>query len=156
MALPVMWDAELSAEEVRRCAEKGCHSLSFSENPATLGYPSFHNEYWDPLWQAVCDTGTVLSIHLGSSGKLLIPTDDGPPDVMITLQPMNIACGGGGPAVVAGAQGLPRHPHCPVRGWQRVDPLLPRAGGPDLRHAPRVDTPGLREALAQRGLPRAL
>ncbi len=92
MALPVMWDAELSAQEVRRCAEKGCHSLTFSENPATLGYPSFHNDYWDPLWQAVCDTGTVLSIHLGSSGKLLIPTDDGPPDVMITLQPMNIAC----------------------------------------------------------------
>ena len=92
MALPVMWDAELTAQEVRRCAEKGCHSLSFSENPATLGYPSFHNDYWDPLWQACCDTATVLSVHLGSSGKLLIPTDDGPPDVMITLQPMNIAC----------------------------------------------------------------
>ena len=29
-------------------AAKGCHSLSFTENPAALGYPSFHDEYWDP------------------------------------------------------------------------------------------------------------
>ncbi|MEO5877514.1 MAG: amidohydrolase family protein, partial [Streptosporangiaceae bacterium] len=55
MALPVLWDAELCAEEVRRVARKGCRSLTFTENPATLGYPSFHNEYWDPLWQAVSE-----------------------------------------------------------------------------------------------------
>ena len=75
---------------MRRTAAKGCHSLSFTENPAALGYPSFHDEYWDPVWQACCDTGTVLSIHLGSSGRLSIPAVDSPPDVMITLQPMNI------------------------------------------------------------------
>ncbi|MCU1367084.1 MAG: amidohydrolase 2, partial [Ilumatobacteraceae bacterium] len=51
---------------------------------------SFHSEFWDPLWQALCDTNTVLSIHLGSSGRLAIPALDSPPDVMITLQPMNI------------------------------------------------------------------
>src|SRR6266576_4136728 len=90
MAVPAIWSAELTAEEVRRVAEKGCHSLSFTENPATLGYPSFHDDYWDPLWKACCDTNTVLSIHLGSSGKLSIPAVDSPPDVMITLQPMNI------------------------------------------------------------------
>jgi hypothetical protein len=32
----------------------------------------------------------VLSVHIGSSGKLSIPAVDSPPDVMITLQPMNI------------------------------------------------------------------
>lgn len=90
MALPVIWDAEKCAEEVRRVADKGCHSLSFTENPAALGYPSFHDSYWDPLWTAVCDTDTVLSIHLGSSGQLSFPAPDSPPDVMITLQPMNI------------------------------------------------------------------
>jgi predicted TIM-barrel fold metal-dependent hydrolase len=90
MAIPAIWDAELSAAEVRRVAEKGCHSLSFTENPAALGYPSFHSDYWDPLWRAVCDTDTVVSIHLGSSGRLSIPAADSPPDVMITLQPMNI------------------------------------------------------------------
>ncbi|MCY3634904.1 MAG: amidohydrolase family protein [bacterium] len=90
MALPVIWDAEKCADEVRRVADKGCHSLSFTENPAALGYPSFHDSYWDPLWTAVCDTDTVLSIHLGSSGQLSFPAPDSPPDVMITLQPMNI------------------------------------------------------------------
>ncbi|MFI0355027.1 amidohydrolase family protein [Actinomadura sp. 9N407] len=90
MALPVIWDAELAAAEVRRVAEKGCRSLTFTENPAALGYPSFHSDYWDPLWKALCDTGTVLNVHIGSSGRLSIPAADSPPDVMITLQPMNI------------------------------------------------------------------
>ncbi|MDT5131733.1 MAG: hypothetical protein QOE41_1044 [Mycobacterium sp.] len=90
MALPVIWDAERCADEVRRVAKKGVHSLTFSENPAAMGYPSFHNEYWDPLWKALVDTDTVLSVHIGSSGRLSIPSVESPPDVMITLQPMNI------------------------------------------------------------------
>jgi predicted TIM-barrel fold metal-dependent hydrolase len=90
MALPVLWDAELAAEEVRRVAAKGCHSLTFTENPATLGFPSFHSEHWDPLWKAATDTSTVISIHLGSSGQLTMTAPDAPIDVMITLQPMNI------------------------------------------------------------------
>jgi predicted TIM-barrel fold metal-dependent hydrolase len=90
MAVPAIWDVDQTAAEVRRCAAKGCHSLSFTENPAALGYPSFHSEYWDPVWQACVDTGTVLSVHLGSSGRLSVPAVDSPPDVMITLQPMNI------------------------------------------------------------------
>ncbi|MFI2336660.1 amidohydrolase family protein [Nocardia rhamnosiphila] len=90
MALPVIWDAELCAQEVRRVSKKGVHSLTFTENPAALGYPSFHDEYWNPLWKALVDTDTVLNVHIGSSGKLSIPATDSPPDVMITLQPMNI------------------------------------------------------------------
>jgi len=90
MGLPVLWDAELAADEVRRLSKKGVHSLTFTENPSTLGYPSFHNDYWDPLWKALCDTDTVLSIHLGSSGQLAVTAPDAPIDVMITLQPMNI------------------------------------------------------------------
>ncbi|MBX7434201.1 amidohydrolase [Mycobacterium sp. Y57] len=90
MALPVIWDAELCAAEVRRVSEKGVHSLTFSENPAAMGYPSFHDDYWTPLWKALVDTGTVLSVHIGSSGRLAVPSPNSPADVMITLQPMNI------------------------------------------------------------------
>ena len=36
------------AAEVRRVAAKGCHSLTFTENPATLGYPSFHDDALGP------------------------------------------------------------------------------------------------------------
>jgi predicted TIM-barrel fold metal-dependent hydrolase len=90
MGLPILWDPELAAEEVRRLAAKGVHSVTFTENPAALGYPSFHSDHWDPLWTACCDTGTVLSIHLGSSGQLVMTAPDAPMDVLITLQPMNI------------------------------------------------------------------
>jgi predicted TIM-barrel fold metal-dependent hydrolase len=90
MALPVIWDAEACAAEIRRVSAKGVHSLTFTENPAALGYPSFHHEYWNPVWKALVDTDTVMSVHIGSSGRLSIPAADSPPDVMITLQPMNI------------------------------------------------------------------
>jgi predicted TIM-barrel fold metal-dependent hydrolase len=85
-----LWDAELSAAEVARVAAKGCHSMTFTENPAALGYPSFHEDYWDPVWKACCDNEVVLSIHLGSSGRLVVTAPNAPVDVMITLQPMNI------------------------------------------------------------------
>jgi predicted TIM-barrel fold metal-dependent hydrolase len=88
MALPVLWDPELAADEVRRTAEKGCHSVTFTENPALLDYPSFHSDAWDPFWAAATDTGTVVSIHLGSGGKLVQTSADAPVDVMMTLQPM--------------------------------------------------------------------
>ena len=90
MALPVLWDPELCGAEIRRVAQKGCHSITFTENPATLGLPSFHDEYWDPMWRALVEEGTILNVHLGSSGQLAVTAADAPIDVMITLQPMNI------------------------------------------------------------------
>ncbi len=90
MAIPMLWDPELTAQEIHRVAEKGCHSLTFTENPAALGLPSFHNEHWDPMFRALVETESILNIHLGSSGQLSITAPDAPIDVMITLQPMNI------------------------------------------------------------------
>jgi predicted TIM-barrel fold metal-dependent hydrolase len=90
MALPAIWDPELCAREIRRVAAKGCYSMTFTENPAALGYPSFHDAYWDPMFRALVDEGTILNIHLGSSGQLAVTAPDAPMDVMITLQPMNI------------------------------------------------------------------
>jgi len=90
LALPAMWSAEVSAAEVRRVAELGCHAVTFSENPAVLGYPSLHDTYWDPLWAACADTGTVPCMHIGSSSQLVVTSPDAPADVMITLQPLNL------------------------------------------------------------------
>jgi predicted TIM-barrel fold metal-dependent hydrolase len=90
MAITPLWDAALCAAEIRRVAAKGCHSISFTENPATLGFDSFHNPSWDPVWEAVCENEVVVSIHLGSSGQLTVTAPDAPVDVTITLQPMNI------------------------------------------------------------------
>lgn len=90
LAIPVLWDPGLLAEEVRRVAAKGCRAVTFSENPEALGFPSLHSETWDPFWKACCDEGTVVCLHIGSSGRLAITSQDAPIDVMITLQPMNI------------------------------------------------------------------
>ena len=44
--------ARLLAAEVRRCAAKGAHAVTFSENPSKLGWPSIHSDHWDPFWKA--------------------------------------------------------------------------------------------------------
>ncbi len=90
LSLPAMWDPERMAEEVHRVAKKGCHAVSFSENPEKLGFPSVHNKYWDPFWQACCDEGTVVCIHIGSGSGMAFTSMEAPVDVMITVQPVNI------------------------------------------------------------------
>ncbi|MDX1873900.1 amidohydrolase family protein [Mycolicibacterium sp. 120266] len=91
MTLPVIWDPVACAAEIRRNAVRGVHSLTFTENPSAMGYPSFHDfDHWKPMWDALVDTDTVLNVHIGSSGRLAVTAPDAPMDVMITLQPMNI------------------------------------------------------------------
>ncbi|MEY2477225.1 MAG: hypothetical protein QOG87_2540 [Actinomycetota bacterium] len=90
LSLPPIWDPNLMADEVRRVAKKGCHAVTFSENPEKLGHPSFHSDYWDPFWKACEDEGTIICLHIGSSSALVITSVEAPIDVMITLQPMNI------------------------------------------------------------------
>ena len=89
-ALPAIWDPEVMAAEIRRVAKKGCHALTFSENPSKLGWPSIHSDHWDPVWKACSDESVVVCMHIGSSSQLTITSPDAPMDVMITLQPMNI------------------------------------------------------------------
>jgi predicted TIM-barrel fold metal-dependent hydrolase len=67
LTLIPLWDAELAAAEVRRCAAKGSHAIAFSECPPYLGLPSIHSGYWDPVWVACEETETVVNMHIGSS-----------------------------------------------------------------------------------------
>jgi len=90
LMLPPIWDPEEMAIEVRRMADKGCHAVSFSENPEKLKLPSFHSDHWDPFWQACSDVGTLVCLHIGSSSSLVVTAQDAPIDVLITLQPVNI------------------------------------------------------------------
>jgi len=90
LALPPLWDPKLMADEIRRVAKKGCHAISFSENPEKLGLPSLHAEHWDPFWSACSDQGTIVCIHIGSGAGMAFTSMDAPVDVMITVQPINI------------------------------------------------------------------
>ena len=89
-ALPAIWDPETLAAEVRRTAAKGCHAVTFSENPSKLGWPSVHSDHWDPFWKACSDEQVVVCMHIGSSSEITITAPDAPFDVILTLTPMNI------------------------------------------------------------------
>jgi predicted TIM-barrel fold metal-dependent hydrolase len=95
MMIPPSWDPQLMADEVRRNAAKGCHVVTFSENPEKLGLPSLHSDHWDPFWTACCDEGTVVAMHIGSSSQLIVTASDAPVDVLITLTPLNLCLASG-------------------------------------------------------------
>src|SRR4051794_35601880 len=46
LGLVPIWNPRAMAEEVHRLAAKGCHAISFSENPAKLKLPSLHSDEW--------------------------------------------------------------------------------------------------------------
>jgi predicted TIM-barrel fold metal-dependent hydrolase len=80
-----LFDADAAAAEVRRLAAKGCHAITFSENPDALGMPSIHSRYWDPVFAACCEVGTVLCCHVGSSSRAVHTSADAPASVAISL-----------------------------------------------------------------------
>jgi predicted TIM-barrel fold metal-dependent hydrolase len=80
LTLIPLWDAELAAGEVRRCAAKGSYAVAFTENPTPLGLPSVHdaNRFWDPFFRACEETDTIINMHIGSSSKMPSTSPDAP------------------------------------------------------------------------------
>ncbi|HVX22776.1 MAG TPA: amidohydrolase family protein [Acidimicrobiales bacterium] len=68
MGITWLADPALAAAEVRRNAERGFRAVSLPEMPHRIGYPSLHTGYWDPVIEACVETGTVVCLHVGSSG----------------------------------------------------------------------------------------
>ena len=83
--IPWLLDPELGAEEIRRNAERGFKAVTFSEAPQKLGLPSLHTGHWDPIMRACAETGTVVNLHIGSSGTSPATADDAPPDTVGVL-----------------------------------------------------------------------
>jgi predicted TIM-barrel fold metal-dependent hydrolase len=69
-------------------------AVAFSENPTSLGLPSVYTDHWEPLWEAVDETGTVVCLHIGSSSKLIKSSDDAPSCSVVVYVGANsmIAC----------------------------------------------------------------
>ena len=85
MTICQVWDPQLAAEEVRRCAGLGSKALCFVENPVPDGLPGFHSDHWDPLWEAVTETGLPVCMHIASSGYVPMPDPKAPVSTLITL-----------------------------------------------------------------------
>jgi predicted TIM-barrel fold metal-dependent hydrolase len=88
MLLP-LWDVEASVIEIERCAARGVKAISFPENPAPLGLPSFHTDHWDPVFAAAQDADLPLCMHFGSSGRPPETSADAPKAVSISLYGLN-------------------------------------------------------------------
>jgi predicted TIM-barrel fold metal-dependent hydrolase len=75
-----LWDPVAAAAEIRRCADKGSHAITFPENPFPLGLPSIHDRsrHWDPVYRACEETETVLCMHIGSSSRMPSTSPDAP------------------------------------------------------------------------------
>jgi predicted TIM-barrel fold metal-dependent hydrolase len=85
LCLIPLWDAQKAAAEVRRNAARGVRAVCFSEIPPHLGLPSIHSGYWDPFFAACEETGTVVSMHIGSSSKMPATSADAPVAVAASL-----------------------------------------------------------------------
>jgi predicted TIM-barrel fold metal-dependent hydrolase len=83
--IPWLLDPEIGAAEIRRNAERGFKAVTFSEAPQKLGLPSLHSGHWDPLMRACAETGTVVNLHIGSSGTSPATADDAPSDTVGVL-----------------------------------------------------------------------
>jgi predicted TIM-barrel fold metal-dependent hydrolase len=75
LGITFLSDPEKGAEEVRRNATRGFTSITLPERPHRIDYPSLYSGYWDPIVQACAETGTVISLHVGSSGMYDFPPD---------------------------------------------------------------------------------
>src|SRR3984885_11748118 len=85
MIIIPLWDPSLAATEMRRMAAKGAKSVTFPENPAPLGLPSYWTTHWDPVFSAAEETGMPLSMHIGTSGGLVQPSKESSEAVGISL-----------------------------------------------------------------------
>jgi predicted TIM-barrel fold metal-dependent hydrolase len=83
--LPWLLDPERASEEIYRNADRGFKAVTFSEAPHLLGLPSLHTGYWDPVMRACAETGTVVNLHVGSSGTSPSTAPDAPPDTVGAL-----------------------------------------------------------------------
>jgi predicted TIM-barrel fold metal-dependent hydrolase len=80
-----MWDADLSAAEIERTAAKGARAISFPDNPAGLGLPTFRTDFWDRPFSAAEAADLPLLMHFGGSRITPWVSENVPNAVVVTL-----------------------------------------------------------------------
>lgn len=66
-------DPAEGAAEIRRNAERGFRAVTLPERPHRIDLPAVFSGYWDPIVEACQETGTVIALHVGSSGVVDFP-----------------------------------------------------------------------------------
>lgn len=91
MILLPVWDMGATLAEMKRMSAFGVHAVSFSDNPALIGLPSIHNEYWEPFWKACVEYAMVINCHIGTGARAAHPSNESPIDAWITAMPISIS-----------------------------------------------------------------
>jgi predicted TIM-barrel fold metal-dependent hydrolase len=73
MGITFLGDAALAADEIRRNAERGFVAVTLPEQPHRVGMPPIFDEWWEPVLRACAETGTVVCLHVGSTGVVDMP-----------------------------------------------------------------------------------
>jgi predicted TIM-barrel fold metal-dependent hydrolase len=74
LGITYLADPQIAAGEIHRNAERGFKAVALPERPHEIGLPSlWDRSHWDPIIEACSDTGSVISLHVGSSGMPPIP-----------------------------------------------------------------------------------
>ncbi len=89
-AIVPYWDIRETVKEIERVVAKGCHAISFTDNPSLRKQPSIHDEHWDPLWKACADNEMIINIHIGSGAAAPHASMASPIDAWITTMPISI------------------------------------------------------------------
>lgn len=85
------WDMDATVAELKRVSDKGCYTVSISENPTCQGLPSIHNEYWEPFWKAINDLDMTICLHIGGGNPAPHASMETPIEAWISTMPMSIA-----------------------------------------------------------------
>jgi predicted TIM-barrel fold metal-dependent hydrolase len=80
-----LWDIDATVAEVKRMAAKGCRAISMPELPYMQGLPSYQHDYWNPLFQVMCDEGFVMCLHIGMGLDAINMGPDFSPDNFMVL-----------------------------------------------------------------------
>jgi predicted TIM-barrel fold metal-dependent hydrolase len=91
IACQLSWlnDPEVSAEEIRKNADRGFKAVTFSESPEGLGRASVYTDHWDTFLRACEETDTVVNLHVGSSGKRVRSCPSSAQEVSTALFPVH-------------------------------------------------------------------
>jgi predicted TIM-barrel fold metal-dependent hydrolase len=73
MGITYLADAEEGAAEIRRNAARGFTGVTLPEQPHRIGMEPIFSPWWDPIMAACAETGTVVCLHVGSTGVVDMP-----------------------------------------------------------------------------------
>ncbi len=73
MGITFLGDPEEGAREIRRNAARGFTAVTLPEQPHRVGMPAIFDRWWEPIIRACAETGTVICLHVGSTGVASMP-----------------------------------------------------------------------------------